>query len=107
MPFDRAIRHQKESRDHLLAELADRQHGSMAYRQLIALGLNPSEIHRRALMAGYRGAPDTRSGNERRFLALIGAAGLPEPSVNVFVAGIVVDFFWAEHRLVVEVDSYA
>jgi hypothetical protein len=60
----------------------------------------------RALMAGYRGAPDTRSGNERRFLALIGAAGLPEPSVNVFVAGIVVDFFWAEHRLVVEVDSY-
>jgi very-short-patch-repair endonuclease len=60
----------------------------------------------RALMAEYRGAPDTRSRNERRFLALIRAAGLPEPSVNVFVEGIVVDFFWPEQRLVVEVDSY-
>jgi very-short-patch-repair endonuclease len=60
----------------------------------------------RALIAEYRGAPDTRSKNERRFLALIRAARLPEPSVNVFVAGIVVDFFWPEHRLVVEVDSY-
>jgi very-short-patch-repair endonuclease len=60
-----------------------------------------------ALTAKYRGpAPDTRSGNERRFLALIREAGLPEPSVNVVVAGIVVDFFWPEQRLVVEVDSY-
>ena len=58
------------------------------------------------LIATYRGAPDTRSKNERRFLALVREAGLPEPLVNVFVAGIVVDFFWPEHRLVVEVDSY-
>jgi very-short-patch-repair endonuclease len=61
----------------------------------------------RALMAEYRGpAPDTRSRNERIFLALIREAGLPEPSVNVDVAGIVVDFFWPKHGLVVEVDSY-
>jgi very-short-patch-repair endonuclease len=61
----------------------------------------------RALIADYRGpAPDTRSRNERRFLALIREAGLPEPSVNVIVAGIVVDFFWPQHRLVVEIDSY-
>ncbi|MDQ6803395.1 MAG: DUF559 domain-containing protein [Actinomycetota bacterium] len=61
----------------------------------------------RALTAQYRGpAPDTRSRNERRLLALIREAGLPEPSVNVVVAGIVVDFFWPQHRLVVEVDSY-
>jgi hypothetical protein len=60
-----------------------------------------------ALTAKYRGpAPDTRSGNERRFLALMREAGLPEPSANVVVAGIVVDFFWPEPRLVVEVDSY-
>jgi Transcriptional regulator, AbiEi antitoxin/Protein of unknown function (DUF559) len=59
-----------------------------------------------ALISTYRGAPDTRSRNERCFLALIGAAGLPEPSVNVAVVGIVVDFFWPQHRLVVEVDSY-
>ena len=60
----------------------------------------------RALIGVYRGAPETRSRNERRFLALIREAGLPEPSVNVVVAGIVVDFFWPEHKLVVEVDSY-
>jgi len=59
-----------------------------------------------ALMAGYRGAPDTRSRNERRFLALVRAAGLPEPSMNVVVEGIVVDFLWPEHKLVLEVDSY-
>ena len=60
----------------------------------------------RKLIAGYRGAPDTRSKNERRFLALIREAGLPEPSVNVAVAEIVVDFFWPEHKLVIEIDSY-
>jgi very-short-patch-repair endonuclease len=66
-------------------------------------GIKP--LHK--LIAQYRGpAPDTRSGNERRFLALIREAGLPEPSVNVVVAGIVVDFFWPQHKLVVEVDSY-
>jgi very-short-patch-repair endonuclease len=62
--------------------------------------------HLRALMAEYRGFDDTRSGNEERFLALVRAAGLPEPGVNVVVAGIVVDFFWAQQRFVVEVDSY-
>jgi hypothetical protein len=60
----------------------------------------------RALMAEYRGFDETRSGNEGRFLALVREAGLPEPGVNVVVAGIVVDFFWAQQRLVVEVDSY-
>lgn len=61
----------------------------------------------RKLIAEYRGpAPDTWSGHERRFLALLREAGLPEPSVNVVVAGIVVDFFWPQQRLVVEVDSY-
>ncbi|HWF34427.1 MAG TPA: type IV toxin-antitoxin system AbiEi family antitoxin domain-containing protein [Solirubrobacteraceae bacterium] len=59
-----------------------------------------------ALTAVYRGASDTRSGNERRFLELIRKAGLPEPSVNVVVEGIVVDFFWPAQRLVFEVDSY-
>jgi very-short-patch-repair endonuclease len=60
----------------------------------------------RALMAEYRGFDDTRSGNEERFLALVREAGLAEPGVNVVVEGIVVDFFWPQQRLVVEVDSY-
>jgi len=60
----------------------------------------------RALTAVYRGPAETRSRNERRLLELVRAAGLPEPSVNVVVVGIVVDFYWPRHRLVVEVDSY-
>src|SRR5450631_248124 len=40
-----------------------------------------------ALVTEHRGpAPETRSELERRFLALIRDAGLPEPSVNVVVA---------------------
>jgi very-short-patch-repair endonuclease len=52
-------------------------------------------------------APWTQSELERRFLELIRSAHLPEPQVNVTVAGHVVDFFWPEHRLIVEVDGYA
>ncbi len=52
-------------------------------------------------------APETRSELERRFLALIRDAGLPEPSVNVLVAGFMVDFYWPSSRLVVELDGFA
>ena len=51
-------------------------------------------------------APWTQSGLERRFLELIRGAGLPEPQTNVVVAGEVVDCYWPQHRLVVEVDSF-
>jgi very-short-patch-repair endonuclease len=51
-------------------------------------------------------APLTQSGLERRFLELVRAAGLPEPQSNVTVAGFVVDFYWAQQRLIVEVDGY-
>ena len=60
----------------------------------------------RGLMKRYRGAPDTRSGNERRFHSLLREANVLEPSVNVVVAGELVDFYWPSHRLVVEVDGY-
>ncbi len=51
-------------------------------------------------------APWTRSELERRFLALVRNACLPEPHANSIVAGLLVDFHWPRHRLVVEVDSY-
>jgi very-short-patch-repair endonuclease len=50
--------------------------------------------------------PWTRSELERRFLALIREAGLPEPQANVSVAGENVDYFWPGPRVVVEVDGY-
>jgi very-short-patch-repair endonuclease len=52
-------------------------------------------------------APWTRSELERRFLALIRAAGLPEPHANSIVAGFEVDLHWPWHGLVVELDGYA
>ncbi|MFZ0040023.1 MAG: hypothetical protein WAK93_01850, partial [Solirubrobacteraceae bacterium] len=50
-------------------------------------------------------APWTQSELETRFLELVRAAGLPEPSANVLVHGVLVDFYWPEHGLVVEIDG--
>jgi very-short-patch-repair endonuclease len=52
-------------------------------------------------------APWTQSANEARLRELVRDVGLPEPQFNVFVAGELVDCWWPEHGLVVEVDSYA
>ena len=49
----------------------------------------------------------TRSTAEERFLALVRSAKVGRPKVNTPVAGHEVDFFWPEHRLVVEVDGRA
>ena len=59
----------------------------------------------RAVLAAYRGTADTRSGLERSFKALIARAGLPEPQYNVLVAGLTVDVYWPEWKLVVELDG--
>lgn len=60
----------------------------------------------RALLDG--GAPAlTRSEAEELFLALVREARLPEPEVNVRIAGFEVDFLWRRDRLVVEIDGRA
>ena len=48
----------------------------------------------------------TRSGLERRFLEVVREAGLPEPAMNLFVAGYEIDAYWADHRFGVELDVY-
>jgi very-short-patch-repair endonuclease len=48
----------------------------------------------------------TRSDLERRFLKVVREAGLPEPSMNCFVAGYEVDAYWADHRFGVELDVF-
>jgi hypothetical protein len=61
----------------------------------------------RATLDGYR--PErkfTRSGLERRFLEVVREAGLPEPVMNVFVAGHELDAYWEEERFGVELDAY-
>jgi very-short-patch-repair endonuclease len=49
---------------------------------------------------------DTRSGLERRFLALCRCHELPRPEVNAHVDGSYVDFLWREQCLIVETDGF-
>ena len=51
-------------------------------------------------------AAETRSDLELLFLDLVRDAGLPVPQVNVLVEGFLVDAYWPQARLVVELDSY-
>jgi very-short-patch-repair endonuclease len=51
-------------------------------------------------------APMTRSEPENAFRALVVEYDLPRPQVNVVLHGELVDFYWPQARLVVEVDSY-
>ncbi len=48
----------------------------------------------------------TRSEGERRLRALLKAAELAQPLANQYVAGLLVDFYWPESNLVLEVDGF-
>jgi very-short-patch-repair endonuclease len=66
---------------------------------------------RQAELAGHRvphlsATRRTRSDLELLFLALCEEHGLPHPLVNHRVHGQLVDFYWPEHRLAVETDSW-
>ncbi len=61
----------------------------------------------RAALSEIEGpAPWTQSELEDRFLALIRAAGLPEPELNVLVEEELVDALWRDQKLIVEVDGW-
>lgn len=78
-------------------------------------GTAPDAEHRRAIrqaeVRGYWTGLDqpvapTRSELEDLFLRLCRRHRLPQPEVNVRVAGREVDFLWRQQRLVVETDGY-
>lgn len=48
----------------------------------------------------------TDTGLERKFLALVRAANLPEPKTQVWLNGYRVDFYWPRLGLVVETDGW-
>lgn len=50
---------------------------------------------------------ETKSVPEVDFLALCRELNLPTPSVNVLAEGYLVDFLWAEQKVVVETDSWS
>lgn len=61
----------------------------------------------RSALAIYRPAPAfTRSGLERRFLALVKRSGLPVPAMNYVTAGLELDAYWSLERFAVELDVY-
>lgn len=48
----------------------------------------------------------TDTGLERRFLAIVKSAGLPEPETQAPLNGYRVDFYWPDLALVVEADGW-
>ena len=60
----------------------------------------------RTALVIHRSAAFTRSGLERRFLQLVKRAGLPQPSINLFVEGYELDAYWPAERFAVELDTY-
>jgi hypothetical protein len=74
-----------------------------ALRRLAARHTGSSPL--RAIFEDFTEAPATRSALERQMLHVVTAADLPTPLLNVTVAGLQVDMFWPDWRLVVELDS--
>ena len=62
---------------------------------------------RTALAASRPIKPFLRSDLEGDFLALVEAAGLPRPAMNLFVGEYELDAYWADHCLAVELDTFA
>ena len=60
----------------------------------------------RAAIRNYEPPPFTRSEFETAFFEAVLGAGLPRPRVNFSLAGIEVDLYWPEQRLVVELDVF-
>jgi very-short-patch-repair endonuclease len=57
-------------------------------------------------MTIYREQGFTRSGGENRMLAALNDVGVPRPSVNNFIEGHELDFYWEAERFAVELDSW-
>jgi very-short-patch-repair endonuclease len=60
----------------------------------------------RRAMVIYRESGFTRSGGEKRMLAALADSGVRRPTVNNFINGYELDFYWEEERLAVELDSW-
>jgi very-short-patch-repair endonuclease len=92
----------------LAIEAAQRQDALDRARYQATLARNPGRSTRtlRAMMSRVADEPPwTQSEVERRLLAGLRAAGVPEPQVNAMVDGELVDLYWQPEQLVVEVDG--
>jgi very-short-patch-repair endonuclease len=71
-----------------------------------AIDLHPSRPGMASLRRLLGGKALTDSRLERRFLALVRAAGLPRPETQAWVSGDRVDFYWPHLGLIVESDGW-
>jgi hypothetical protein len=67
---------------------------------------HPGHGRMRRAVELYRPTSFTRSGVERRFLALVKEAGLPQPRTCFVEHGFELDAYWPEERFAVELDTY-
>jgi len=69
----------------------------------------PGHARLRAVLAEHaaHGVERDRSELERRFAALVRAAGLPRPRLNHVIEGVEVDAVWPRERVAVELDGWA
>jgi very-short-patch-repair endonuclease len=73
---------------------------------LARAGGHPGRARLQRVAASHTRSTKTDSPPEERLLALIRAARLPEPQLQVYVLGYRLDFFWPDLRFAVEVDAY-
>ncbi|MFL5829302.1 MAG: hypothetical protein ACJ76X_05235, partial [Solirubrobacteraceae bacterium] len=86
-------------------------HGLTSERELTDALTRLPENHQgaaiiRAILADEPDLIRTRSAAERYVLPLVIAADLPRPQVNAYLHGELVDLYWPDHKLVVEIDGY-
>ncbi len=75
-------------------------------RRLAGRGIAGSAALNSALQIHLPELARTRSELERLFLAFCQEHGLPMPQMNVYVEGHLVDAYWSQQRVIVEVDGY-
>jgi very-short-patch-repair endonuclease len=99
-------------RDHVIKALTEAERkGIIDLRELEAtMERSPGRRGRKPLREILGDAviePHTREEFEHRFFQLVHEAGLPRPQVNVLVEGKLVDAYWPDAKLIVELDSWA
>ena len=73
---------------------------------LARAGNHPGRARLRRIIGNHVRSTTTDSPPEESLLALIRAAALPEPRTQIQILDYVLDFFWPELSLAVEVDAY-
>jgi very-short-patch-repair endonuclease len=71
-----------------------------------APGNRPGAAKLKALLRSRVARVITRSERERKLVKLLEAAGLPKPLVNRRLHGYVPDFYWPDHKLILEFDGH-